>query len=116
MFFSLLGTGALKTFMQLHPDLIANRDDTGEEALHFGFRFSDLQRYFRIFPSDNEIKTMGKNPDGMRFEKTPFYFSSPQAIKEIKALIPDVKLILSLREPLGRARSWYEVSDLKMCM
>lgn len=47
----------------------------------------------------------------MRFEKSATYFDSSLAIKRIRALLPNVRLIIILIEPGQRAHSRYQVSE-----
>lgn len=42
-------------------------------------------------------------------EATPFYIASRDACKRMSVTIPDVKLIVMLREPVARAYSEYQM-------
>lgn len=43
------------------------------------------------------------------FEKTPVYVAHPHVPKRIKTVVPDAKIIISLRDPLERAYSQYKM-------
>ena len=45
----------------------------------------------------------------INFEKSATYFDSTMAMKRIKAMLPDVRLIVMLTEPGARAYSRYQV-------
>lgn len=47
----------------------------------------------------------GRAASGLKGESTPFYLHNREAQKRIRALIPDAKLIVVLRDPIERAHS-----------
>jgi len=63
------------------------------------FHAKTLEEYKLHFANVNGAKILG--------EASPVYLSSPIAANKIKALIPEVKIIASLRNPVDRALSSY---------
>ncbi len=55
--------------------------------------------------ADYEALFDGATAGQLRGESTPFYLYDPAAQRRIKALIPDVKMIAILRDPVERAHS-----------
>ena len=45
------------------------------------------------------------------FEKTPVYIAEPLVPKRIKTVVPDAKIIISLRDPVERAYSQYKMMN-----
>lgn len=100
------GTSALDTYLRAHPDIcMANRKE-----VHFfdneGF-FSDGQpnyaRYHSYFPdvSDSTNTRVG--------EATPIYMYWHEAPRRIHEYNPGIKLIISLRNPITRAFSHWNM-------
>ena len=93
------GTKALLMFLRTHPDIVgANRE------LHFFDKFKSytrgLSEYVGMFPTR-------KRADQILLEKTPAYFHTPEVAKRIHAAIPDVKMLLTVRDPVTRMISSY---------
>ncbi|XP_059477019.1 heparan sulfate glucosamine 3-O-sulfotransferase 5-like [Neocloeon triangulifer] len=92
------GTRTLLTFLQKHPQIVANSDE-----LHFfdkDANFSKgLEWYRKQMPA--------ARPDQVILEKTPIYFPSLAAPERIYDSIPNVKLILIVRDPIVRLVSDY---------
>jgi hypothetical protein len=60
---------------------------------------SDLDRYRALFDMAGRHEAIG--------EATPFYLYCPKAARRIKGLIPDVRLVAVLKNPVDRAFSHY---------
>ena len=93
------GTRALLLFLDSHPHFVVAPNE-----IHF---FSKpelyslgLSEYIRMLPQR-------KRHDQILLEKTPGYFFKAEAEKRIHAAIPDVKLILTVRDPVTRMISNY---------
>ncbi|CAH8870453.1 unnamed protein product [Trichobilharzia szidati] len=123
------GSTALLQFLLLNPELTANRfqhDSTFEELQFFSsddiysrgvhwymnqflndsmLPLSDLQRNDR---NVNVTYSTDEDVPFTRFEKSATYFDSPKSPARIHALMPKVKLIVLLRNPVDRAYSWYQ--------
>lgn len=107
------GTSALYQYMREHPQIFMPAKeiryfayDGGEEARdreeRFGkhhFEVKSLEAYEALFTPADPSLSWG--------EIAPIYLESPSAPRRIRELIPDVRLIASLRNPVHRAFSGY---------
>lgn len=102
------GSTALMFFLRLHPLLRStNRylTDTFEEVQFFSSdrRYSQgVHWYMNQFSPTRDSQIRG-------FEKSATYFDSPKSPERVAALLPKVKLIVLLLNPVDRAYSWYQV-------
>lgn len=90
------GTRALLEFLRLHPRIKA----AGPEIHFFDNHYEKgMEWYISQLPavSDNQLVT----------EKTPAYFHTPEVPQRIKAMDPNIKLVLILRDPVKRLISDY---------
>ncbi len=93
------GTSSLFRYLAQHPDLsMAYR-----KQLHFFDRFwkKGEHWYQACFDFSGRNKMVG--------EATPYYFFHPHVPARMKELLPRVKLILMLRNPVDRAYSHYKM-------
>lgn len=67
-----------------------------------------ITEYFKQFHEWDSAATNWLNPPVFG-ESTPFYIASRDACRRISETIPDVKIIVLLREPVLRAHSEYEM-------
>ncbi len=87
------GTGALHQYLSHHPEIFMTEV---KEPRYFGTDGSGrLEGYMRLFEGT------GGRP--VRGEATSSYFHSDEALGRIKRLIPDAKILVSLRNPVDRA-------------
>lgn len=103
------GTTSLVSYLRQHPQIFMAQDeprfflqstDPNDPEVYNGkVKAKTLAEYEAEFAGVTDEKAIG--------EKTPFYFYSPGAIRRIKAMLPDVRLIFSLRNPIERAYSTY---------
>ncbi len=105
------GTTSLYRYLVQHPDVYtALRKEIG----FFNARFEhDLGWYRSHFPGRLE-KFRAERIRGQRFltgEADPAYILDPFALKAIKKTVPDVKIIILLRDPIDRAFSHYQHSS-----
>jgi Sulfotransferase domain len=95
------GTTLLHRILDLHPDVYVPR--RRKEVHYFDWYFDrGPEWYAGFFPSSREAKqykALG--------EVTPDYLFAATAPGRIAALIPDCKFVVSLRNPIERAFSWY---------
>jgi hypothetical protein len=108
------GTTALYWYLAEHPAVFMspvketnffayNLDDAGR--LVYGdpdvhrFPVKTLEHYERLFAEAEAVTAIG--------EASPLYLESPQAAARIRALLPDTRIICSLRHPVDRAYSDY---------
>jgi len=100
------GTTSLYNYICEHPCVLpAAYDEIGffDSNFHLG-----LNWYRSFFPTKKQIDTVKqKQGIGITGEDTPFYFWNKDACDRIQKLLPDIKLILILRNPIDRAFSEY---------
>lgn len=89
------GTTSLYNYLVEHPDI---KPAHKKETYFFDVNFKrGLEWYQSLFP------------DGFTGEATPYYMFYPLAPQRIKKLLPDVKFIVLLRNPVERAYSHYKL-------
>ena len=104
------GTTALYWYLAEHPDVFmspvketfyfaygvdaAGKLLYGDPAVH-RFPVKTLSAYEALFARANGALAIG--------EASPIYLECPQAAERIRAVIPDARLICSLRHPVDRA-------------
>lgn len=95
------GTTWLKHNLRTHPDVFV----PSEKELHFFDKEENWRRgvswYASFFLPGAGLAARG--------ELTPGYLSSPVAPERIRQLLPDVKLLAILRQPVDRAYSNYQM-------
>jgi hypothetical protein len=108
------GTTALYWYLAEHPDVFVspvketnffayNLD--GEGRLLYGdadvhrFPVRTPEEYQRLFDGAGDARAIG--------EASPLYLESPQAAKRIREMLPEARIICSLRHPVDRAYSDY---------
>ncbi len=100
------GTTSLYNYICDHPSVIAAEyDEIGffDSNYHLG-----LNWYRSLFPTKKQLKSLEQKEDqGITGEDTPFYFWNEESANRIKEILPNVKLILILRNPINRAYSEY---------
>jgi Sulfotransferase domain len=98
------GTTALFENMRLHPQLVM----PAAKELPF-FDDETVNRVsLETFLSEHFAAARG---DERRGKATPGYMSSPGAAARIAALLPDVRLIAIVRDPIERAYSQYRMNE-----
>ena len=101
------GTTSLYYDICEHPCVSAAAyDEIGffDSNFHLG-----LNWYRSMFPRKKQIEDVRrKEGTAITGEDTPFYFWNPTAAKRIKKLLPNIKLISILRNPIDRAYSEYQ--------
>lgn len=91
------GTTALNSYLREHPDVAVSTT----KEVHFFDSFYDrgVEWYREQFPHSETAQAVG--------EATPNYMFSTTALDRIKETLPDVKLVVMLRNPIDRAYSHY---------
>ena len=101
------GTTSLYYDICEHPcTLAAAYDEIGffDSNFHLG-----LNWYRSMFPRKKQIEDVRRRKGiAITGEDTPFYFWNPIAAKRIQKLLPNIKLISILRNPIDRAYSEYQ--------
>ena len=97
------GTTSLHTYLSGHPDLSPS---TGKKELHYFDRQRDggLDWYRSHF---QRRLPLAKLP--LAYETTPRYLFHPEAAARIAHVLPDVRMIAVLRNPVNRAVSAYRM-------
>lgn len=91
------GTTTLAAYFAAHPEVWVS---TPKELHFFTLRFDRGRDWYeRQFPGEGAAVQRG--------EATPSYMMSPLAVQRMKELVPDARLIISLRDPVDRAYSHY---------
>ncbi|WP_308126032.1 sulfotransferase family protein [Nonomuraea ceibae] len=106
------GTTALHTALRRHPDLFLSRVKEpkffltdGPPPHTGGPGDADTYREHVWRRTDYEALFTDAPPGALTGESTPFYLYDTAAQRRIHALIPEVKIILTLRDPVERAHS-----------
>jgi hypothetical protein len=99
------GTTSLFGYLEGHPQCIP----ASTKEIHYFDRRADksVASYRMHFPLMAELA--GKQT----FESSPYYMCEPRVPARVKALLPEVKLIFLLRNPVTRAYSHYQHSVLR---
>lgn len=93
------GTSSLFYYLRQHPDVKAS---TAKEVHYFDLNYNKgLNWYKSFFPLKSNTKITG--------EASPYYLFHPHVPARIKKDIPNVKLIVMLRDPAKRAFSHYKM-------
>jgi len=97
-------TTTLHYLLDSHPDIYF---PPGISEVHFFDLDENFERGIEWYESLFDLR---KNETAVG-ECSPFYMFEPASIPRIKQLIPDVKLIVILRDPIARANShyWHEI-------
>lgn len=99
------GTSSLYAYLASHPRIVKA---AWKEVGFFGRRFSKGERWYRAhFPLTHRLE----HRNATTGEATPYYLYHPQAAARIARLLPEVRLIALLRDPVNRAIShyWHQV-------
>lgn len=94
------GTTLLHTILAAHPEIYVPR---ARKEIHYFDRYYERGSdwYERFFP---DARIRARRVVG---EVTPGYLAHLGAPARIKAELPDVRLVVILRDPVARAISWY---------
>lgn len=93
------GTTALLHFMKHHPQIKAPRKEVHYFDVHTNYRMGVGWYLDQMVPT---------NKSEVTFEKSPSYFRSSLVPNRMYSLLPTVKLLLSVREPVKRAISDFD--------
>ena len=100
------GTTSLFRYLEEHPDFFGPKK---KEIHYFDYKYDNgLAWYRRQFPT--KLKKWKCRLKGRRIitgEATPYYMFHPHACKRVASILPNVKLIALLRNPVDRAYSHY---------
>ena len=101
------GTTSLYDYLSHHPQIIPS---PVKELFYFDDYYTrPIEWYKSFFPTKKEQEKLEKDlvASVITGEASPSYFFHPYAAKRIKETLPQIKLILVLRDPIERAYSHY---------
>lgn len=95
------GTTSLYKYLVQHPDV---RSATKKEVHYFDTNYDKpLGWYRRHFPFRMALQAT----NALTGESSPYYLYHPDCARRIANILPDVKLVFCLRDPVDRAVSHY---------
>ena len=95
------GTTSLFNYLVHHPDVLP---PLGKEIHYFDFHYERGVSYYRgRFPYSRRLRHGAQTVDA-----TPYYLAHPLVPERAARLLPQVKLIAVLRNPVDRALSHYQ--------
>jgi hypothetical protein len=95
------GTTSLYSYLASHPSVMRA---ARKEIHYFDFKYKLGEEFYRShFPTEQKLAERG----AITGEATPYYLYHPHAARRISELLPNVKLIACLRNPVNRAISHY---------
>jgi len=103
------GTTSLYEYLSQHPSIISG---VGKEVYFFDKKFSKGVNWYKSFFPTKSSKSKLENKQKRKCltgEATPRYLHYPHAPKRVFELIPNVKLIVLLRNPIDRSYSHYQM-------
>jgi hypothetical protein len=91
------GTTSLNAYLREHPEISVGQP---KEVHFFDLNFEQgTDWYLQHFPGSDASKAVG--------EATPSYLYFPEVAERIATTLPEVKILLLLRDPVDRAHSHY---------
>jgi hypothetical protein len=102
------GTTSLRAALARHP---AVRLAYNREVHYFDSNYHRGLAWYRThFPTNRErARVVAERGEFLTGEKTPSYLICPDAPARVRQLLPDVKLVVLVRDPLARALSQYHM-------
>ncbi len=108
------GTTSLHEYFAQHPGVYMTRV---KEPNYFAFDPGN-ERHLGVARHDFPVRSLAQYealfanapPAARRGEASPAYLHSPVAPERIRAVVPDVRLIVSLRSPVDRAYSHFQMA------
>lgn len=107
------GTTSLYSYLLRHPQVIAA---FRKEVHFFDLKYARGPLWYRShFPSVSELRERARatGAPAVCGEASPYYLFHPHSAERIARTVPDVKLIVLLRDPVARAYSHYRHSVRK---
>lgn len=95
------GSTSLFNYLAQHPDV---RTPLGKEIHYFDLHYARGVRWYRgRFPFAHRLR-----PPALTLDASPYYLAHPLAAERAHRLLPEVKLVALLRNPVERAFSHYQ--------
>ena len=99
------GTTSLYRYLEKHPQVIGAAPSKGVH--YFDVHHERSLRWYRAhFPTRRRRERVGKG--AVTGEASPYYVFHPHGPDRVRAAVPNVRLILMLRDPVVRAFSQYQ--------
>lgn len=106
------GTTSLAAWLYQHPQVEQPVPVSGKTNNHIELHyFNDRKKSSWVHYLQHWFGRVQEGGTTIAVEKTPDYLCSPVAPKNMKSKLKDVKLLVSLRDPLARAESHYHHSQ-----
>lgn len=94
------GTSSIQSYLAQHPNLA---EGTHKELHFFDFQYHKGENWYRsLFPREKNLR-----PGTLTADATPLYMVHPLVPARVRKLLPNVKLIVLLRDPVDRSISHY---------
>lgn len=95
------GTTSLFNYLVQHPDVLP---PFSKEVHYFDFHYSRGVKWYRgCFPYAHQLRR-----GSLTLDASPYYLVHPLVPQRVAQLLPDVKLVALLRNPIDRALSHYQ--------
>jgi Sulfotransferase domain len=95
------GSTSLFNYLAQHPDVLP---PLGKEIHYFDLHYARGLRWYRgRFPFAHRLR-----PPAITIDASPYYLAHPLAAERAHRLLPEVKLVALLRNPIERAFSHYQ--------
>jgi hypothetical protein len=100
------GTTSLHHALAQHPAITMSFK---REVHYFDWNYDRGIEWYRThFPTRHtQARSLRRNGEFATGEKSPYYLFDPAVPARVRALLPDVKLVVLLRDPVARAFSHY---------
>lgn len=99
------GTSSLYRYLITHPQI---EPSLTKEVHYFDLHHARGERWYRAhFSKCTQPDVRGLPRGFLTGETSPYYLMDPRVPRRVQALVPDVKLIVVLRNPIERAYSHY---------
>jgi len=114
------GTTSMYRYLLKHPQItpIEKKVLGGKEARFFepkANKQKGLEEYLSLFTSEGAFEKLRmidkKTPPFITGEATPGYIYYPEVADKIASVVPNIKLIVMLRNPISRANSHFQHSQ-----
>ena len=106
------GTTSLYEYLENHPSVLPPvKKETGFFNYAYNNNSNWYKMYFPTIAEKQKAENIQKNSI-ITGEATPSYLIDPRVPKRISSLLPKIKLIILLRNPIDRAISHYNLNVL----
>jgi len=102
------GTTSLHRYLEQHPAVLP---PSIKEVHYFDVQWWRGPRWYRSnFPTAMQRRATRRANDGIAItgESSPYYLAHPLVAARVRATLPDVPLVVILRDPIERAHSHYQ--------